>query len=103
MAQYEDRSTHTTTTPAREGTSGGTIAFIVGGLVVAVGIIAWFMFGGDIDTAPSATSSESSVTIETPEGGAAMEVAPADDNTSGSATVNTDDGSASVAVEEPAN
>lgn len=110
MAQYEDHSTHTTaTTPPRERTSGASIAFIVGGLVVAVGIIAWFLMGGDTGTAtaPSATSSESSVTVETPAapadtGGSASGAASATGD-QGAAAVTTDQGSASATTDQPAN
>ncbi|MCU9846793.1 hypothetical protein OEZ60_02140 [Defluviimonas sp. WL0024] len=46
--------------------SSANIAFIVGGLVVAVGILAYFIFGGDAP--PAATSSpdagSTSVTID---------------------------------------
>lgn len=31
--------------PSRQGGSGAGIAFIVGGLLVAVAVIAWFVFG----------------------------------------------------------
>ncbi len=93
MAQYEDHSTHTHVPrePVRESSGTGTLAFIIGGLVVAVGVIAWFLMGGDIDssvTTVPADGGDASVTIEnTPapapaeESAAPAETAPADTGT----------------------
>ena len=140
MAQYEEHSTHTANPAGRgagvhhqsthhESTGGGTIAFIIGGLVVAVGIIAWFIFGGDVETTTvPAEGGDAAVTIEEGapaadgtgvEGGAAMDTAPATDGaetapatdgaetapaTDGSETAPATDGgeSAPVATEEEA-
>lgn len=62
--------THTETHTERTR-SGGAMAFIVGGLVVAVLVIAWFIYGGDIDTAGSGAvgDGETNISIEAPEGG----------------------------------
>ena len=92
--QPETRSTHTHI--ERERRSGSGIAFIVGGLVVAVLVIAYFVFdggalmgGGDADTsinveatsespAPAAPAEGSAETLPAPaEGGATTETAPA--------------------------
>ena len=44
----------------------GALAFIVGGLVVAVGVIAFVLFGGHIDvTGGGDSASSASVTVET--------------------------------------
>ena len=67
MSDYETaRSTtnepvHSTTTTTRSGGSSG-VAFVVGALVVVVGILAYVMFGGDADTASGAN--DINVTIE---------------------------------------
>ena len=46
-------SYNTTITPPPPGRTGPNMAFILGGLVVLVGIIAYFVFGGPgADTAP---------------------------------------------------
>ncbi|MBS8227882.1 hypothetical protein [Vannielia litorea] len=90
MAQYEDHSTHTHAhrEPVRESSGTGTMAFIIGGLVVAVGVIAWFLMGGDIENGTATTvpadGGDASVTIENTapaptDDGAAMETAPATD------------------------
>lgn len=54
MADNTSYSTHTT----ERTRSSGTLAFIVGGLVIAVGVIAYVIFGGD--TAPSSTGADAS-------------------------------------------
>ena len=48
-----DRVVHQTTintAPARKG--GGMLAFIVGGLIVAVAVIGWFLYSGGRPAAP---------------------------------------------------
>lgn len=61
-----------------ESRSSGGITFIVGGLVVAVGVIAWLVFGSGIGVAskPADSTSNTSVTIEAP--AAAPAPAPAE-------------------------
>lgn len=67
MAEYETTRTttnepvHSTTTTTRSGGSGG-VAFVVGALVVVVGVLAYVMFGGDVDT--SSGANDVNVTIE---------------------------------------
>lgn len=80
---YTNRQTYVRET---EKSSGGAIAFVVGGLVVAVGILAWAMSDGDLgDTAVVPVESNSTtVTIE-PAAPAARDAAPAD--AGGAATV----------------
>ena len=88
----ETRSTHTHIERERRGGSG--LAFIVGGLVVAVAVIAYFVLnggvmtgGGDADTSinveatsetlPAAPAEGGAETQAPAEGGAATETAPA--------------------------
>jgi hypothetical protein len=79
----ESRTTHTHIERERSGSSG--LAFIVGGLVVAVAVIAFFLFdgggmfsgGGDADTNISVEA-----TTETPE----TPAAPAEPATGGGGT-----------------
>lgn len=49
-----------------ESSSGSTMAFIVGGLVVAVGVIAWLVFGGEVSAPKGASdgASKTSITID---------------------------------------
>ncbi|SIN85074.1 hypothetical protein [Vannielia litorea] len=116
MAQYENHSTHTNVPrePVREGSGTGTMAFIIGGLVVAVAVIAWFLSGGDMDnsvTTVPAEGGDAAVTIENTapatDGGAAMEeAAPVDDGAATPAPAEEAapaDGGAAAPVEEPAN
>jgi len=58
--------------PASSGKSTGTIAFIVGGLVVAVGLIFFWIFGGaDMDTAtPGGADIEINATADSAAGAA---------------------------------
>lgn len=62
---YTNRQTYVRET---EKSSGASMAFIVGGLVVAVGVIAWALSGGDIDVTttptPAVENSTTNVTIE---------------------------------------
>lgn len=83
--------------PASTGTSTGTIAFIVGGLVVAVGLILFWVFGGsDIDTgaAGGGTDVEINATSDSSAGAAADEGADtgaaATADTGAAATADTD-------------
>lgn len=60
----------TTTARASSTTSGGGsgwLAFIVGGLVVAIGVLAWVLFGGS-GSEPS--GGEINISVEGTEGGA---------------------------------
>ena len=43
-----------------------TMAFIIGGLVVAVGVIAWFIYGGDVTPASGGGGTKTNITIENP-------------------------------------
>ncbi|GGE21347.1 hypothetical protein GCM10011360_07450 [Primorskyibacter flagellatus] len=88
---YEYRSTETRT-------SGGAIAFIVGGLVVAVAAIAYFIFGGDLATSgvssdPAAieinNSAGSSAGADSTDGGAAATADTANDTAGAAATADT--------------
>lgn len=68
MAEHPHDREHVTererTTHVTEKSSGGTsIAFVVGGLVVAVLVIFW-LFGGAFDGADDAEISETNVTVE---------------------------------------
>jgi hypothetical protein len=54
--------------------SGGGLALLVGGLVVAVAFILWLVFGGTGPVATTVPASETNVTVETP-------AAPADTTT----------------------
>jgi len=60
MAEHHYHETYRET-PARK--SGGTIAFIVGGLVVAVGLILYWVFGGVDGTTTGAGAGGSDIEI----------------------------------------
>ena len=66
MSSQPNRTTYVRET---KNAGGATMAFIVGGLVVAVAVIAWLVFGGNVDLATgNSDSSTTNVTIEaTPE------------------------------------
>lgn len=76
MSEQPTRSTYIRETQKSSGT--GT-AFIVGGLVVAVAVIGWFLFGGMAPVATTgADGSTTNVTIEAaPEAAAPAAEAPA--------------------------
>ena len=81
--------------PASTGTSTGTIAFIVGGLVVAVGLILFWVFGGsDIETgaAGGGTDVEINATSDSSAGAAA------DEGTDAGAAATADTGSSDAAA-----
>ena len=64
-------SDHNTTVVRDTGRSKGTLAFIVGGVVVAVGFILWLVLGSGIVGTPTgagngAGDTNTSVTIEAP-------------------------------------
>ncbi|MFW2586664.1 hypothetical protein [Sagittula sp. SSi028] len=67
--------THHTTTTHRETRGNSGLAFIVGVLVVVVAVLAFFMFGGTVDTGAAGSDSDINVTIQD-DGG---DTAPADD------------------------
>ncbi len=75
----------------RTGGSNAVMAFIVGGLVVAVAVIAWLMFGGD--PAGPAGDGGTSITIESTTGGGS-EAAPGGSEAPGSETGASDIGGA---------
>lgn len=76
-----DTTQHVTRETRIEKRSGSTaMAFIVGGVVVAVAILAWVVFGGGDGSAPAdatgpAAGDTTNITVETP----APDIAPADD------------------------
>ncbi len=74
MADQDNYKTYVRESRTTE-TSGGGIALIVGGLVVAVGFIVWLVFGTPAPVATTEPASETTnVTIEPP-------AAPADPST----------------------
>jgi hypothetical protein len=78
------RSGHTSTHVASSGSSSSTgVALIVGGLVVAFGVLAFAIFGGDADTNATATSAdiETSAEVEQAAEGAAAAVENAAEET----------------------
>jgi hypothetical protein len=81
MADTDRQYTYVKETPVYvpEKTSGsGGLAFIVGALVVVVGLIAWFVWGDGQSHVGSTDTSNTTVTIQTPEPAApAQDVAPA--------------------------
>lgn len=70
---HTSNSTHTTReTHVTEKRSGSSMAFIIGGLVVAVAVIAWLFLGGtDVDNAGVEPGvGDTNVTVEAPEASA---------------------------------
>ena len=62
MTEEPSRTTYVRET---QKTGGSTIAFIVAGLVVAVGIIAWLVMGGNVDVSNGTSeSTTTNVTIQ---------------------------------------
>ena len=61
-----------------ETSGNSTMAFILGGLVVAVGVIAWFIYGGDATPAGGGGGTKTNITIENPAPAAPAEPAPAE-------------------------
>src|SRR5258708_2804817 len=54
-----------------------TMAFILGGLVVAGGVIGWVIYGGDLTPAGNGGGSKPNITIQTPKPAAPAPVEPA--------------------------
>ncbi|QDC11557.1 hypothetical protein FHY55_08070 [Oceanicola sp. D3] len=86
------------------------MAFIIGGLVVAVAVIAWFLSGGDVENSNAtvpADGGDASVTIEsTPapaDDGAAMESAPATDGDAAAPATEAAPAEEPAPADEPAN
>ena len=79
-----DHNNNQTPRPQQSGGgSNATLAFIVGGLVIAVGVLAYVMLGnGDADTAGGSEGSDVNVSVET-SGDAADDVADAAEDTAG--------------------
>ncbi|APX88342.1 hypothetical protein BV394_00190 [Brevirhabdus pacifica] len=99
MAQPERiHTSHTEThTDKRSGTG---LALIIGGLVVAVALIAWFLMGGDgadLGTATTTGAGETNIQIEAPEGGSATSGATAEGSASAPAETTAPDASAPAA------
>ncbi|MDZ4312164.1 MAG: hypothetical protein U1A24_16570 [Cypionkella sp.] len=59
-------------------TKSSNIGFIVGGLVVAVALLLWFVFGDRATTAADNNGTTNSVTVETPAPADPVAPAPAD-------------------------
>ncbi len=75
---------HTRETHVEKRGGGSGLAFIVGGLVVAVGILAFLFWGGDApDGAGSAGGGDVSISVEGGEGGEAAAEGSASDGTGG--------------------
>ena len=113
MADQDNYKTYVRETRTTES-SGGSMALIVGGLVVAVGFILWLVFGGpapvgttdpvsdttNVTVEPSAAPAEPTVDVTidpAPDAAAPLETAPADD-----AAAPTDDAAEPAAPAEPA-
>ncbi|MGV8986251.1 MAG: hypothetical protein ACOH2H_08215 [Cypionkella sp.] len=47
-----------------ESAGTSTLAFIIGGLVVAVAVIAWFIYGGDITPKSGGDAGNTSISID---------------------------------------
>ncbi len=76
-ADYTNRQTYVRET---EKSSGAGIAFVVGGLVVAVGLLAWAMSDGDIvDTAVVPVESNTTTVTVEPAAPVVRDTAPAAD------------------------
>lgn len=75
MADQDNYKTYVRETRTTE-TSGGSMALIVGGLVVAVAFVIWLVFGGDgpVATTAAPDNETTNVTIDAP-------AAPADSTT----------------------
>jgi hypothetical protein len=84
-AAMPDQPNRTTYVRETKKSGGATMAFIVGGLVVAVAVIAWLISGGDVDLAKgNSESSTTNVTIQAAPEQPAVEapaVAPAPEGT----------------------
>ncbi|WP_375691528.1 hypothetical protein [Pseudooceanicola sp. LIPI14-2-Ac024] len=80
MAEHHYHETRTT-----EGRSTGTIAFIVGGLVVAVGLVFYFLFGGADMATTGAPNVEINATADSAAGAASDDAAATDGADAGAA------------------
>ncbi len=79
MADQDNYKTYVRETRTTEA-SGGGMALIVGGLVVAVGFILWLVFGSATPVAtPVPASDTTNVTIEQPDAPAATSTDPSID------------------------
>jgi hypothetical protein len=68
MSDPDHTKTYVRETHLRENRepSGVGMAVIVGGLVVAVGFVLWFLFGALVPSSPAPTGGDTNVTIEPP-------------------------------------
>ncbi|MGO4915351.1 hypothetical protein [Pseudogemmobacter sp. W21_MBD1_M6] len=77
----------------------GTLIFIVGGLVVAVGVLFYVLSGGDVPGVATGTGT-TNITVEAPQGGSATAGATAEGADAGADTGTT--GAAADATTAPA-
>ena len=59
----------------RESSGNGNVLFILGAIVVAVGVLLWYVFGGVPNSTTGSSDTNNNVTIETPAASAPAEPA----------------------------
>ena len=78
----------------RESSGNGNVLFILGAIVVAVGVLLWYVFGNAPGTTTGSSDTNNNVTVQTPAASAPAESAtqvPAESTTAAPATSGTVD------------